>query len=46
MLVHIVFTSKTMFSEDHGQDETYRIAAYDSVVTIVEPEGSILDFKL
>ncbi|KAG6861991.1 hypothetical protein C0995_008178 [Termitomyces sp. Mi166 len=32
--------------EHSTDDETYRVSAYDSVVTIVEPEISILDFKL
>ncbi|KAH0585072.1 hypothetical protein H2248_008334 [Termitomyces sp. 'cryptogamus'] len=32
---------------EHSTDgETYRVSVYDSVVTIVEPEISILDFKL
>ncbi|KAG6854386.1 hypothetical protein C0991_007377 [Blastosporella zonata] len=32
---------------EHSVDgQTYRVSAYDSVVTIVEPEMSILDFKL
>ncbi|KAG6909953.1 hypothetical protein DXG01_014222 [Tephrocybe rancida] len=32
---------------EHSADgETYRVSAYDSVVTIVEPELSILDLKL
>jgi len=28
------------------EDSTYRISAYDSIVTVVEPDVSILDFKL
>jgi hypothetical protein len=28
------------------QGEKYRVTAYDSIVTIVEPEVSIFDFKL
>ena len=28
------------------QDEKYRITAYDSIVTVVEREISIYDFKL
>jgi len=28
------------------EDEKYRVTAYDSIVTIVEPEVSIFDFKL
>ncbi|OSX57840.1 hypothetical protein POSPLADRAFT_1076275 [Postia placenta MAD-698-R-SB12] len=32
---------------DHVADgETYRVTAYDSVVTVVEPEASWLDFKM
>ncbi|KAG6844950.1 hypothetical protein H0H87_002064 [Tephrocybe sp. NHM501043] len=32
---------------EHSVDgQTYRVSAYDSIVTIVEPELSILDFKL
>lgn len=29
-----------------SKDEKYRVTAYDSIVTIVEPEVSIFDFKL
>jgi len=32
--------------EHTDDDKKYRVTAYDSVVTIVEPEGSFLDFKL
>ncbi|KAF5381976.1 hypothetical protein D9615_004294 [Tricholomella constricta] len=32
--------------EHSVDDSNYRVSAYDSVVTIVEPEISILDFKL
>jgi hypothetical protein len=30
----------------YTQDKKYRVTAYDSVVTVVEPEISIYDFKL
>ncbi|KAH7930232.1 hypothetical protein BV22DRAFT_1125174 [Leucogyrophana mollusca] len=32
--------------EHSADDEKYRVTAYDSIVTIVEPESSFLDFKL
>ncbi|KAF9223483.1 hypothetical protein BS17DRAFT_781936, partial [Gyrodon lividus] len=32
--------------EHSADDHKYRVTAYDSVVTIVEPEGSWFDFKL
>lgn len=32
--------------EHVADDEKYRVTAYDSIVTIVEPEVSIFDFKL
>jgi len=31
---------------ERSQGEKYRVSAYDSIVTIVEPEVSIYDFKL
>jgi len=36
----------TIWVDHTVDDEAYRVLAYDSIVTIVEPEGSILDFKL
>jgi hypothetical protein len=31
---------------EYSQDQKYRVTAYDSIVTVVEPEISIYDFKL
>ncbi|RPD61147.1 hypothetical protein L226DRAFT_570871 [Lentinus tigrinus ALCF2SS1-7] len=35
-----------IWAEHVSEGQTYRVTAYDSVVTVVEPEGSVFDLKL
>lgn len=44
MYVLLVFTQHKVLTKAQG--EKFRVQAYDSVVTIVEPEGSWFDWKL